>query len=163
MENGAGQEPGVPEPHPAEGTPAPRPPRARPRLVFRTQLAHGSPTGRIEGFTNVKELYGKIAEVFSISPTEVRGRGAGGGAHPGAVPSGGDGALGADPLLHAQHAQSGHAEAAGGADRAGGLHLRPRPRRDEGGGGDQDRGRVGAHHHGQRRWLRLHQGADVWG
>lgn len=80
MENGAGQEPGVPEPPPAEGTPAPRPPRARPRLVFRTQLAHGSPTGRIEGFTNVKELYGKIAEVFSISPTEVRGRG------PGAAP-----------------------------------------------------------------------------
>lgn len=80
MENGTGQEPGVPEPPPAEGTPAPRPPRARPRLVFRTQLAHGSPTGRIEGFTNVKELYGKIAEVFSISPTEVRGRG------PGAAP-----------------------------------------------------------------------------
>ncbi|XP_052558194.1 PDZ domain-containing protein GIPC3 isoform X2 [Tympanuchus pallidicinctus] len=71
MENGVGQEPGVPEPPPAEGTSAPRPPRARPRLVFRTQLAHGSPTGRIEGFTNVKELYGKIAEVFGISPTEI--------------------------------------------------------------------------------------------
>uniref|UniRef100_A0A8C3CPR8 PDZ domain-containing protein n=1 Tax=Cairina moschata TaxID=8855 RepID=A0A8C3CPR8_CAIMO len=66
MENGVGQEPGGPEP-----PPAPRPPRVRPRLVFRTQLAHGSPTGRIEGFTNVKELYGKIAEVFSISPTEI--------------------------------------------------------------------------------------------
>ncbi|KAI6072189.1 PDZ domain-containing protein GIPC3 [Aix galericulata] len=66
MENGVGQEPGGPEP-----PPAPRPPRLRPRLVFRTQLAHGSPTGRIEGFTNVKELYGKIAEVFSISPTEI--------------------------------------------------------------------------------------------
>nr|XP_047933535.1 PDZ domain-containing protein GIPC3 [Anser cygnoides] len=74
MENGVGQEPGAPEP-----PPAPRPPRVRPRLVFRTQLAHGSPTGRIEGFTNVKELYGKIAEVFSISPTEVRRRGALGG------------------------------------------------------------------------------------
>ncbi|NXJ28567.1 GIPC3 protein, partial [Dicrurus megarhynchus] len=36
-----------------------------------TQLAHGSPTGRIEGFTNVKELYAKIAEVFDISPTEI--------------------------------------------------------------------------------------------
>ncbi|XP_021234290.1 PDZ domain-containing protein GIPC3 isoform X1 [Numida meleagris] len=75
MENGVGREPGVPEPPPTEGTSAPRPPRARPRLVFRTQLAHGSPTARIEGFTNVKELYGKIAEVFGISPTEVRGRG----------------------------------------------------------------------------------------
>ncbi|KGL82204.1 PDZ domain-containing protein GIPC3, partial [Tinamus guttatus] len=50
---------------------AARPPRARPRLVFHTQLAHGSPTGRIEGFTNVRELYAKIAEVFGISPTEI--------------------------------------------------------------------------------------------
>ena len=73
MENGVGQEPGTPEPPAAEGIPAPRTPRARPRLVFHTQLAHGSPTGRIEGFTNVKELYAKIAEVFGISPTEVRG------------------------------------------------------------------------------------------
>ncbi|XP_066431049.1 PDZ domain-containing protein GIPC3 [Eleutherodactylus coqui] len=46
-------------------------PRVRPRLVFHTQLAHGSPTGKIEGFTNVKELYTKIAEVFNISPTEI--------------------------------------------------------------------------------------------
>ncbi|XP_016159893.1 PREDICTED: PDZ domain-containing protein GIPC3 [Ficedula albicollis] len=52
MENGVGQEPGTPESAP-------------------TQLAHGSPTGRIEGFTNVKELYAKIAEVFDISPTEI--------------------------------------------------------------------------------------------
>ncbi|NWY28651.1 GIPC3 protein, partial [Pheucticus melanocephalus] len=68
MENGVGQEPGTPEP---AGPAAPRAPRARPRLVFHTQLAHGSPTGRIEGFTNVKELYAKIAEVFDISPTEI--------------------------------------------------------------------------------------------
>ncbi|KAM7081564.1 PDZ domain-containing protein GIPC3 isoform 2-T2 [Ciconia maguari] len=71
MENGVGQELGTPELPAAESIPAPRPPRARPRLVFHTQLAHGSPTGRIEGFTNVKELYAKIAEVFSISPTEI--------------------------------------------------------------------------------------------
>ncbi|NXO27495.1 GIPC3 protein, partial [Cisticola juncidis] len=68
MENGVGQELGTPEP---PGPAAPRAPRARPRLVFHTQLAHGSPTGRIEGFTNVKELYAKIAEVFDISPTEI--------------------------------------------------------------------------------------------
>ncbi|XP_063309394.1 PDZ domain-containing protein GIPC3 [Pelobates fuscus] len=49
----------------------PHPPRVRPRLVFHTQLAHGSSTQRIEGFTNVKELYAKIAEVFNISPTEI--------------------------------------------------------------------------------------------
>ncbi|XP_044134672.1 PDZ domain-containing protein GIPC3 [Bufo gargarizans] len=52
-------------------TTPPHPPRARPRLVFHTQLAHGSPTGKIEGFTNVKEVYAKIAEVFNISPTEI--------------------------------------------------------------------------------------------
>ena len=89
MENGAGQEPGPPEPPVTEGSPAPRAPRARPRLVFRTQLAHGSPTGRIEGFTNVKELYAKIAEVFGISPTEVRGlpgRGEGALHPPGGTP-----------------------------------------------------------------------------
>lgn len=50
----------------------PPPPAAlRPRLVFHTQLAHGSPTGRIEGFTNVKELYGKIAEAFRLPAAEV--------------------------------------------------------------------------------------------
>lgn len=49
----------------------PPPPALRPRLVFHTQLAHGSPTGRIEGFTNVKELYGKIAEAFRLPAAEV--------------------------------------------------------------------------------------------
>lgn len=61
--------PAAPPPSPAE---PPAAPRARPRLVFRTQLAHGSPTGKIEGFTNVRELYAKIAEAFGIAPTEVR-------------------------------------------------------------------------------------------
>lgn len=50
----------------------PPPASMRPKLVFHTQLAHGSPTGRIEGFGNVKELYGKIAEAFNLSPPEVR-------------------------------------------------------------------------------------------
>lgn len=50
----------------------PPPASLRPKLVFHTQLAHGSPTGRIEGFGNVKELYAKIAEAFNISPPEVR-------------------------------------------------------------------------------------------
>ncbi|NWR93419.1 GIPC3 protein, partial [Furnarius figulus] len=70
---GVGQESGTHEPPLAEGPGGGRAPRARPRLVFHTQLAHGSPTGRIEGFTNVKELYAKIAEVFDISPTEMGG------------------------------------------------------------------------------------------
>ncbi|KAF1585916.1 PDZ domain-containing protein GIPC1, partial [Eudyptes moseleyi] len=55
---------------PPPGLPPP-PPALRPRLVFHTQLAHGSPTGRVEGFTNVRELYGKIAEAFRIPPGEV--------------------------------------------------------------------------------------------
>ncbi|KAI1883273.1 hypothetical protein AGOR_G00243510 [Albula goreensis] len=49
----------------------PPPVSLRPKLVFHTQLAHGSPTGRIEGFTNVKELYAKIAEAFNLSTPEI--------------------------------------------------------------------------------------------
>ncbi|KAJ8274260.1 hypothetical protein COCON_G00088850 [Conger conger] len=49
----------------------PPPVNLRPKLVFHTQLAHGSPTGRIEGFTNVKELYSKIADAFNLSAPEI--------------------------------------------------------------------------------------------
>lgn len=57
----------------ANGAGLPPPPASqRPKLVFHTQLAHGSPTGRIEGFSNVKELYAKIADAFKIKPAEVR-------------------------------------------------------------------------------------------
>ncbi|XP_065556483.1 PDZ domain-containing protein GIPC3-like isoform X2 [Artemia franciscana] len=40
-------------------------------MPFHCQLAHGSPTGIIPGFTNVKELYGKIAECYDIQPEEI--------------------------------------------------------------------------------------------
>ena len=43
----------------------------RPKLVFHCQLAHGSPTGLISGFTNVKELYQRIADCYDIDPKEV--------------------------------------------------------------------------------------------
>ncbi|XP_006831146.1 PREDICTED: PDZ domain-containing protein GIPC2 [Chrysochloris asiatica] len=43
----------------------------RHRLVFYTQLAHGSATGRIEDFSSIRELYAKIAAVFAISPSEI--------------------------------------------------------------------------------------------
>jgi hypothetical protein len=43
----------------------------KPKLVFHCQLAHGSPTGLISGFTNVKELYSKIAECYEIKTDEV--------------------------------------------------------------------------------------------
>lgn len=83
MENGVARETGGSQPSAEGGRGAPGqngavprppqpPPRVRPRLIFHTQLAHGSPTAKIEGFTNVKELYAKIAEVFDISSTEVR-------------------------------------------------------------------------------------------
>ncbi|XP_066196444.1 PDZ domain-containing protein GIPC1 [Sylvia atricapilla] len=69
---GRGGAPGEPGGGPggAGGVSAP-PPALRPRLVFHTQLAHGSPTGRVEGFGNVRELYGKIGEAFGIPPGEV--------------------------------------------------------------------------------------------
>ncbi|XP_014794489.1 PREDICTED: PDZ domain-containing protein GIPC2 [Calidris pugnax] len=41
------------------------------RLQFHTQLAHGSPTGRVGGFGSARELYAKIAEVFDIDPAEI--------------------------------------------------------------------------------------------
>ncbi|XP_023056978.2 PDZ domain-containing protein GIPC3 [Piliocolobus tephrosceles] len=76
MEGAAAREArGAEAPRASASPPAPSEPpaatRARPRLVFRTQLAHGSPTGKIEGFTNVRELYAKIAEAFGIAPTEI--------------------------------------------------------------------------------------------
>ncbi|KAK0062843.1 PDZ domain-containing protein GIPC1 [Biomphalaria pfeifferi] len=43
----------------------------RPKLVFHCQQAHGSPTGIISGFTNVKELYQKIADCYDIPVTEI--------------------------------------------------------------------------------------------
>lgn len=59
----------------ANGSSTPSPnvqePRPRPKLVFHCQQAHGSPTGVISGFTNVKELYQKIAESYDMDPKEV--------------------------------------------------------------------------------------------
>jgi len=43
----------------------------KPRLVFHCQLAQGSPTGIISGFTNVKELYMKIAECYDMQSQEI--------------------------------------------------------------------------------------------
>ncbi|KAJ8305492.1 hypothetical protein KUTeg_016037 [Tegillarca granosa] len=42
----------------------------RPKLVFHCQQAHGSPTGIISGFTNVKELYQKIADCYDMPMSE---------------------------------------------------------------------------------------------
>ena len=43
----------------------------RPKLTFHCQQAQGSPTGIISGFTNVKELYGKIASCYDMDPAQV--------------------------------------------------------------------------------------------
>lgn len=43
----------------------------RPQLVFQCQQAQGSPVGLISGFSNVKELYQKIAECYDFSPDDV--------------------------------------------------------------------------------------------
>ncbi|KAH0549234.1 PDZ domain-containing protein GIPC3 isoform X1 [Cotesia glomerata] len=40
-------------------------------LVFRCQLAHGSPTGFISDFKNVRELYQKIAECYDLPTSEI--------------------------------------------------------------------------------------------
>jgi hypothetical protein len=45
---------------------------SKPRLTFHCQLAHGSPTGIVSGFSNVKELYQKIAECYDIDAKNVR-------------------------------------------------------------------------------------------
>ncbi|NXQ84623.1 GIPC2 protein, partial [Nyctibius grandis] len=50
---------------------APAPAASASRLQFHTQLAHGSPTGRVEGFGSARELYAKIAEAFRIDPAEI--------------------------------------------------------------------------------------------
>lgn len=41
------------------------------QLVFRCTQAHGSPVGIISGFSNVKELYQKIAECYDFPPDEI--------------------------------------------------------------------------------------------
>ncbi|EHH61763.1 hypothetical protein EGM_19850, partial [Macaca fascicularis] len=38
---------------------------------FHAQLAHGSATGRVEGFSSIQELYAQIAGAFEISPSEI--------------------------------------------------------------------------------------------
>lgn len=48
-------------------------PAVPPQLVFHCQLANGSPTGLICGFSSVKELYQKIAECYDIPVDEVSG------------------------------------------------------------------------------------------
>lgn len=58
--------------HFGEYTPADEMAQTKPKLIFHCQQAHGSPTASISGFSNVKELYGAIAEAFQMEPTEVR-------------------------------------------------------------------------------------------
>ena len=60
-----------PQPQPQSQQQQPQQQHERPQLTFHCQQAHGSPTGIISGFSNVKELYEKIAECYDMSPKEV--------------------------------------------------------------------------------------------
>ncbi|KAH9366034.1 hypothetical protein HPB48_000841 [Haemaphysalis longicornis] len=42
----------------------------KPKLVFHCQQAQGSPTGIISGFSNIKELYLKIAECYDFPASD---------------------------------------------------------------------------------------------
>lgn len=55
-----------PRPAPGGGTAT-----SRQELVFHCQLAHGSPTKEIKDFSNVKELYARIAAAFDLTPDQV--------------------------------------------------------------------------------------------
>ncbi|NXS56465.1 GIPC1 protein, partial [Brachypteracias leptosomus] len=55
---------------PAPSAP-PAPAASASRLQFHTQLAHGSPTGRVQGFGSARDLYEKIGEAFRIDPAEI--------------------------------------------------------------------------------------------
>uniref|UniRef100_UPI00398F0B29 PDZ domain-containing protein GIPC1-like isoform X1 n=2 Tax=Pristiophorus japonicus TaxID=55135 RepID=UPI00398F0B29 len=66
-EEGSGPGPGVEDGPGASRLPTP----IRPRLVFHTQLAHGSATGRVEGFGNVRELYSRVSQAFGLGPGEI--------------------------------------------------------------------------------------------
>ncbi|TRY75748.1 hypothetical protein TCAL_01631 [Tigriopus californicus] len=46
-------------------------PDPKPKLTFHCQQAQGSPTGIISGFTNVKELYQKIAVCYDLKPSDI--------------------------------------------------------------------------------------------
>lgn len=43
----------------------------KPKLVFHCQQAQGSPTGIISGFSNIKELYLKIAECYDFPASDI--------------------------------------------------------------------------------------------
>ncbi|XP_064372123.1 PDZ domain-containing protein GIPC2 [Dromaius novaehollandiae] len=55
-------------PPPPAAAPASAPPA---RLRFHAQLAHGSATGRVEGFASARQLYAQIAEAFGIPPAQI--------------------------------------------------------------------------------------------
>lgn len=46
-------------------------PQEASKLTFHAQLAHGSPTAKLEAFTNLKELYKSIANAFAIPMEEI--------------------------------------------------------------------------------------------
>lgn len=74
-DNGTGSRSGIGAPplQQEQMRPPPRDPKPS-TLVFHCQLAHGSPTGLISDFGNVRELYQKIAERYDLPAEEVSAR-----------------------------------------------------------------------------------------
>ena len=72
MAGESGSTPTLPPPPEPQGR---APPQSmipsRQELLFHCQLAHGSATREIKDFSNVKELYSRIADCFSIAATDV--------------------------------------------------------------------------------------------
>lgn len=65
-----------PPPEPDKPAPLPTHPiPPRHELIFHCQLAHGSPTKQIKDFSNVKDLYARIADAFGIESGEVSAQG----------------------------------------------------------------------------------------
>lgn len=64
--------PPVPVPQPAAATTtSPSDSTVTKQLIFHCQLAHGSQTGFITGFSSVRELYQKIADYYEFPVEEV--------------------------------------------------------------------------------------------
>lgn len=64
--------PSVDSPHHDQNPQQQQQQQQRPRLTFHCQQAQGSPVGIISGFTNVKELYQKIAACYDFDSSQVR-------------------------------------------------------------------------------------------
>ena len=69
--NGGGEERGAAAAAPATEGQKPTPGGPPKELAFAVQLAHGSATKKVKNFTNVRQLYQRIAVEFTLPPEDV--------------------------------------------------------------------------------------------